>query len=256
MGSSVVVNLWNSVTSKWDQRWRATNGNANVRPIYGTGETTKNRNINAAATTYAESTNSCAWTSTDNVKEFWVTATAPKRTDTAVDVNTGILANVDAAVAAATGLVLMGYSVRESAAAAAVATVQIVHGATAAGGTAVVEVELAANESKTQWFGRDGIPVASGISLNVTAGTVDVDLYYATVVTVDPLQDFVRMLLDPPSAAYCTSAFSDTGGRSVNVDYFQLPYGVRCGPFTGTDYFSSIAFLPSVASTRIIVEAQ
>ena len=30
MGLSVVVNLWNSVTSKWDQRWRATDGAAHV----------------------------------------------------------------------------------------------------------------------------------------------------------------------------------------------------------------------------------
>ena len=30
MGSSVVVNLWNSVTKKWDQRWRATDGVAHV----------------------------------------------------------------------------------------------------------------------------------------------------------------------------------------------------------------------------------
>ena len=98
-----------------------------------------------------------------------------------VDVNDGITADVDAAVAAATGLRLMGYACRESDGTPAVATFRIIHGATASGGTVVVPVELAANESKSQWFGPDGIDVASGISIDWIVGTVDVELFHKTV---------------------------------------------------------------------------
>ena len=51
----------------------ATNGAAHTRPIYGTGKLSKNRQLAAAPTTYAEATNSLSWTSTDNVTEFWIT---------------------------------------------------------------------------------------------------------------------------------------------------------------------------------------
>ena len=98
-----------------------------------------------------------------------------------VDVNDGITADVDAAVAAATGLRLMGYACRESDGTPAGATFRIIHGATASGGTVVVPVELAANESKSQWFGPDGIDVASGISIDWIVGTVDVELFHKTV---------------------------------------------------------------------------
>lgn len=99
-----------------------------------------------------------------------------------VDVNTAITADVDAAVAAATGLRLMGYSVRESAASAAVAAVSIKHGTTGAGGTYIARINLAADESERMWFGPDGIDVAaSGISIDWEAGTVDVDLWHKTV---------------------------------------------------------------------------
>ena len=96
-----------------------------------------------------------------------------------VDENNGITADVDAAVAAATGLRLMGYACRESAGVAAAFT--IVHGATGAGGSSVVPVELAANGSDHEWFGPDGIDVASGISIDWIAGTVDVELFHKTV---------------------------------------------------------------------------
>ena len=45
-------------------------GAAIVRNVEGTGEVTKNRNINAAATTYAAATNSATWTSADNVTDI------------------------------------------------------------------------------------------------------------------------------------------------------------------------------------------
>ena len=99
-----------------------------------------------------------------------------------VDRNAGITADVNAAVAAAGGLRLTGYSCRESAGAAAAATIAIVHGATVAGGTQVVYVELAANGSETVWLGDAGISVDSGISIEVIAGTADVNLFYKVAV--------------------------------------------------------------------------
>lgn len=98
-----------------------------------------------------------------------------------VDVNAAIAADVDAAVAAQAGLRLIGFATRESAATAAAATFIIVHGATAAG-TAVVPVELAANESAREWFGPDGIACPDGISIDWIAGTVDIHLFYKVVV--------------------------------------------------------------------------
>lgn len=98
-----------------------------------------------------------------------------------VDANVGIAADVDAAIAADDGLRLVGFAARESAAVAAVAAFVIVHGATAAGGTSVVPVELAADASTSEWFGPEGIACPSGVSIDIQSGTVDVDLFYKIV---------------------------------------------------------------------------
>lgn len=95
-----------------------------------------------------------------------------------VDVNDGITADIDAAVAAIAGLRLIGFACRESAATAAAATFRIVHGATGAAGTVLVPIELAANESTREWFGPEGIACASGLSIDHIAGTMDVELFY------------------------------------------------------------------------------
>lgn len=115
----------------------------------------------------------------------YITSVEPKGTGinvaASVDVNTGITAVVDAAVAAAAGLRLVGFAARESAATAAAATFILVHGATAAGGTSVAPVELAANGSTSEWFGPDGIACPDGISIAGVAGTVDVNIFYKVV---------------------------------------------------------------------------
>lgn len=98
-----------------------------------------------------------------------------------VDVNALIVADVDAAVAATAGLRLMGYSAKESAAAPAATTAIIVHGATGAGGTAVINLNLALSTSQTQWFGPDGIACPNGISIDWLTGRLDVELFYKVV---------------------------------------------------------------------------
>lgn len=98
-----------------------------------------------------------------------------------VDANPGITADVDAAVAAATGLRLVGWNIRESAASAAAASAKIVHGATGAGGTVIAALEVAANGSKSQWLW-PGIDCASGLSIDHLSGTLDINLYY-TIIT-------------------------------------------------------------------------
>ena len=97
--------------------------------------------------------------------------------DIVYDLNPGINADVEPAIAAVAGLRLMGYAIRETA--GAVANVNIVHGATV-GGDAVIPIELVADTSNVEWFG-DGIPMASGISIEVVAGTVDLTLFYRTL---------------------------------------------------------------------------
>jgi len=99
-----------------------------------------------------------------------------------VDVNSAAGADVDAAVAATTGLRLMGFSSRESAGSAAVAAFNIKHSATGGAGAQLVSVELAANASTTEWFGPQGLDcAANGLSIEVVAGTVDCTLFYTTI---------------------------------------------------------------------------
>lgn len=107
-----------------------------------------------------------------------VTVTGSVGAGALVDVNTGFSADVDAAVAAAAGLRLMGFACKESAGTPAVASFNIVHGATGAAGTVVVPVKLALSTNQFGWFGPDGIACASGISIDWIAGTIDCELFY------------------------------------------------------------------------------
>jgi hypothetical protein len=106
--------------------------------------------------------------------DFW-------RKNVWTDVNAATAADVDVAVAASSGLRLMGYSIRESAGSEAVATCRIMRGATAAGGTVLVNIELAASTSETVWFGPHGLEAETGLSIDRIAGTFDITLYYMNV---------------------------------------------------------------------------
>ena len=83
----------------------------------------------------------------------------------------------DAAVVAAPFLRLLGFTILESAGVAAVASVKIVHGATAAGGADVFEFNLAADGSVSEWFGPIGIKFPDGISIDRTAGETKLALF-------------------------------------------------------------------------------
>ncbi len=85
-----------------------------------------------------------------------------------------LAADDDATVAAATGLRLVGWNVRETGAAAA--NFDIVHGATAAGGTKLVPIVLAADAKDQDWFW-PGIDCSDGISIVRTAGAADIILH-------------------------------------------------------------------------------
>lgn len=86
--------------------------------------------------------------------------------------------DVDAIVAATVGLRVVGYSARESAGTADVATFNIINGATGATGTEVAMVELAANESVREWLW-PGVDCRNGLSLEIVSGTASVCIYYA-----------------------------------------------------------------------------
>lgn len=105
----------------------------------------------------------------------------PHIAEVSYDLNAGISADVEPAVAATVGLLLAGFACRESAGTPAVAAFNIVHGATVAAGDAVIPVELAADESKGPFWFPGGIPMADGISIEVLAGTVDVTLFTRTL---------------------------------------------------------------------------
>ncbi len=92
-------------------------------------------------------------------------------------VKAALTADDEAAIAANKNLRLVGWSIRESKSAAAVATVTIQHGATQAAGTSLYHIELAADKSNEEWLW-PGIPVPNGLTLDHIAGEVDVVLFY------------------------------------------------------------------------------
>jgi hypothetical protein len=79
----------------------------------------------------------------------------------------------EAGIAAAHGLRLMGYSVRETA--AAVATLNIEHG-TANSSPKMAVINLAASVTKDAWFGPQGLPCEGGIWIERLTGTTEVNL--------------------------------------------------------------------------------
>ena len=97
------------------------------------------------------------------------------------DFNAAVAADVDAAVAAATGLRLMGYSSIESALVPAVARLRIIHGATAAGGVPIIDISLLAGGAANEWLGPDGIAIPNGLSIDQVSGTFDISLFYKVV---------------------------------------------------------------------------
>lgn len=79
----------------------------------------------------------------------------------------------EAGHAAAVGLRLMGYSIREAAAGAA--TVNIEHG-TANSSPVMAAETLLASTGQVRWFGPQGLPCASGIWIERVAGNTAVFL--------------------------------------------------------------------------------
>lgn len=93
------------------------------------------------------------------------------------DVNTGVTGDVADAIAANDGLVLLGYSCRESDASPAVATFRLLSGS-----DAIIYEELAANASNVEWFGPNGIAVPGGITIDHITGTFDVTIFYRAII--------------------------------------------------------------------------
>jgi hypothetical protein len=78
----------------------------------------------------------------------------------------------EAGIAAAAGLRLMGYSVRETAGSAA--TLNLCHGTD--GTTVMAPINLASAGSDAQWFGPQGLPCDSGVWVERLTGTSQVIL--------------------------------------------------------------------------------
>lgn len=97
-----------------------------------------------------------------------------------VDENLAVSADVNAAVAAATGLRLLGYTWRETAAGAF--NFRLVNGPTVAGAVNfIANVRGAADTSGFQWIGWPGIPADSGITIDHIAGTFDLQIFYGVL---------------------------------------------------------------------------
>lgn len=102
-------------------------------------------------------------------------------TGAAVTIDTSFTAQAaDFTIEAATAnLRLQGFSIRESAGTAAVATVVLRHDADGTcDSTAVAAfIELNPNESVQMWYGDRGLAIPSGLCADVLAGTVDFVLF-------------------------------------------------------------------------------
>lgn len=87
-------------------------------------------------------------------------------------------ADADAVVAAKYNVRLKGYAVSETAGSAAAAEVQIMHGATAAGGELCIPpINLAADGFGSFTITPDGIPCPNGISIKRPSGNTTIVLY-------------------------------------------------------------------------------
>jgi hypothetical protein len=97
-------------------------------------------------------------------------------TPTAVNSGASITSDQNAAVAAAAGLRLYGYSVMEDAATPASASLRIMHGATVGGGTQVEVISLTAGESTADYWGPEGVAVPNGVSIDWVSGSFKMSL--------------------------------------------------------------------------------
>lgn len=97
-------------------------------------------------------------------------------TPTAVNAGASITADQNAAVGAAAGLRLYGYSVMEDAAVPASASLRIMHGITVGAGSQVEVISLTAGESTADYWGPEGIAVPSGVSIDWISGSFKMSL--------------------------------------------------------------------------------
>ena len=86
--------------------------------------------------------------------------------------------DVDLAVAAGAKLRCYGFSIEETAATAGTARVRLLNGSIATG-EMFLTIPLAPNEGVIQTF-EGGIEMPNGLSIDVTSGTVDIAVYYAS----------------------------------------------------------------------------
>lgn len=94
-----------------------------------------------------------------------------------VDVNDAVAADVALAIPAASGRRLLGYVAEETAAVAAAAEVRLRSGGVA--GPLLAIVKLAADGTASAWWGPNGIAVDDGVSIDLVAGTVSINLFYS-----------------------------------------------------------------------------
>ena len=95
-----------------------------------------------------------------------------------VMVYASISADQNLIVAAADRLTLMGFSCRESAATASVATFRLMNGSIATG-TVIVPIELGPNESRSDWYPPSGVDAQNGLSIDLISGTIDIAVFYS-----------------------------------------------------------------------------
>lgn len=87
-----------------------------------------------------------------------------------VSANAIALTGADQIVSATAG-VYRGFALRETA--GAIATVRIYDNASAASGTLVDTISLAANESGSAWYADGGIRLTAGLYVKIVAGAVE-----------------------------------------------------------------------------------
>ena len=223
---------------------KSTGGAGHVRPIAGTAQTAKNRNINAAATTYASATNSATWTSTENVTEVTITP----QVNSSRHYSFTNYATAQSATTLVTGAGILHAIIINTPIASATITV---YDNTAASGTKMLLITLPAAllSSGPEEIILDS-KFSTGLDITTTGTNFDVTFVYEAL-TANPA---LLVAFDAPSDATASLWLTDTGGAAVNIMYDIIHVGEN-KTYNFTSYLSRLDVLPLTDAMRVVVGA-
>ncbi len=211
----------------------------------GNGEVSqaRNRNIAAAATTYASATNSATWTSS-GVKELTITA----QVNSAKHWTYVNYATAQSSTTLITGAGVLHAIVINFPVASATVTV---YDNTAASGTKIALITLPAAllSSGPEEILLD-VKFSTGLTIVTTGTNFDVTFAYDALTT----EPYLLVVFGAPSDAVASAWLADAGSASSDVLYFPVYPGVK-EKFIMSSAITRFDCLPLIDPMRVIVEA-